>query len=65
MRFYVFDLNRVPYEVDFDTFRMYYDKGNYGIRLSRDIIAFTSLENIDNDGIIEHKEYCTAFIIFN
>lgn len=65
MRYYVFDLERVPYEVDFDTFRAYYDKGNYGIRLSKDIIAFTSIENIDNDGIIEHKEYCTFFIVFN
>lgn len=65
MKYFVFDLNRVPYEVDYNTFKEYYDKGNYGIRLSRDIIAFCSMENIEKDGIIEHKEYCTSFILFN
>ena len=65
MKYFVFDINRVPVEVDYDTFKEYYDKGNYGIRLSKDIIAFCSMENIDNDGIIEHREYCTSFIFFN
>lgn len=65
MKYFVFDLNRVPYEVDYNTFKSSFDKGIYSIRLSRDIIAFWSMEHIEKDGVIEAKEYCISFIFFN
>lgn len=65
MEYYFLDVRHVPFKVDFEEFKKFYDRIKCEVRVTNNIIAFLIPHNMDNDGVIETEYLCAAFIIIN
>ena len=65
MDYYLLDISHCPVKVEFEEFKKLCDRMKCVIHITNNIIAFFNAHTIDNDGILETKYLCGAFIIIN